>query len=712
MGTTQDITVQMGAQQKILRLNRTFAVLSNINQLIVRERNRQELFQGACRIAIEDGQFRMAWIGMLNELSGQITPVAYAGVTDGYLEHLKISIADTSEGRGPTGIALREDCSIICNDIEHDDRFLPWRERALALGFRSSAAFPLHAGDKLIGVINFYSGEKHFFDSDEVRLIEELAMDISFSLESLRIEEERKKVHTALRESEERLRKAQSMAHVGNWEIDLHTQRIWGSEEAFNIYGIERVGVELPLMVVQSCVRPEYRPALDKALQQLLTGTRVYDEKFQIIRVHDGEVRHIHSKAELIRDANRNPVKVVGVLQDITELERAEEERRKYEEQLLQAQKLESIGTLAAGIAHDFNNILNIILGYTSLLAERIDDTEKTARRIKTILSATERGSQLVQQLLTFARKATIDRHPISLNNIILETAKLIDETFPKTIEVGLQLKPGLPEIFGDHNQLHQVLVNLCVNSRDAMPNGGLLTVSTEDFSTDALKMRIPKPTSQRYAVITVKDSGAGIDESTLRKIYDPFFTTKQQGKGTGLGLAVVLGIVQSHLGFIEVESKLGSGTEFRIYLPCSEQKESSSPNVESQISTSPGGTETILFVEDESSSREMVRELLQGKGYIVLTAANGEEAISLFESREQEISLVISDLGLPKCEGTEVCRRVKMKRPNLPFILMTGFLDPERKDEISKVGVNELLLKPYQLGELLMKMRELLDRR
>jgi two-component system cell cycle sensor histidine kinase/response regulator CckA len=334
---------------------------------------------------------------------------------------------------------------------------------------------------------------------------------------------------------------------------------------------------------------------------------------------------------------------------------------------------------------------------------------EKVRRRAAAISRATERGSQVVKQLLTFARKSDIQRRTIEINELILEIARLLEETFPKTIAIRLGLDPTVPPINADPNQLHQVLLNLSLNARDAMPSGGEFVISTRAVSGNELLAKFPAAISQQYIEIRLSDNGMGMDDTTRKQIFDPFFTTKDIGKGTGLGLPVAFGIIERHKGFIDVSSKEGAGSEFRIYLPLADRPGVVDEDVNTDLGAIVGGNETVLFVEDEEEIRETAVEFLEKKGYKVLTAAHGEEAVETFKKHEPDISLILSDLGLPKCSGEEVFHRVRHINPEVPFILLTGFIEPEKKTELLMGGIRHVIHKPYKPAEVLRKIREAL---
>ncbi|MBI4659411.1 MAG: response regulator [Verrucomicrobia bacterium] len=385
-------------------------------------------------------------------------------------------------------------------------------------------------------------------------------------------------------------------------------------------------------------------------------------------------------------------------------------QRLALEAQLRQSQKMESLGTLAGGIAHDFNNLLCIILGHASSVVESRLDEEASRRCLESIIRAAHRGASLVRQILTFARKTELSLEPVNINTLIEELTKMLVDTFPRTIRFSHRLSHSLPFVTGNSNQLHQALLNLCLNARDAMPQGGELTLRTEIINAAALHTRFPEMLPIDYLCISLSDTGVGMDEATLSRIFEPFFTTKGRDQGSGLGLAVAYGVVKSHNGFIEAESEVGRGTIFRIYLPvpiCLSQGEA----VELRPSDEPcRGTETILVVEDEESLQELMTALLTQNGYKVLTAGDGLEAVEIFRRHQDEIALVIADLGLPKLSGTEAVSRIKAIRPDAKSILASGYLDPDLANDLQKIGAKDFIQKPYLPSEVCRRVRHALD--
>jgi two-component system, cell cycle sensor histidine kinase and response regulator CckA len=394
---------------------------------------------------------------------------------------------------------------------------------------------------------------------------------------------------------------------------------------------------------------------------------------------------------------------MLEVFQDITEQKRLQQE-------LVQSQKLLSIGTMAGGIAHDFNNILAIILGYSSILHSIKDNPQKFSDGVSAIKHAVDRGAGLVRQILTFARKTDISFEPLSMSDLVLELVSMLQQTFPKIITLSTNIPKNLPYISADHTQMHQAVLNLCVNARDAMSQGGEISIALEKVSGEILRERFPSADNFSYLCLSVSDTGMGMDEATRNQIFDPFFTTKEKGKGTGLGLSVVYGIMQAHHGFIDVKSNPGKGTTFYLYFPIPQESRSvleAQTQKEEQIS---GGNETLLFVEDETLLVDMVQILLESNGYTVLTAKDGEEAVNIYRQRGQDISLVISDMGLPKLTGMSEFEKMKEINPHVKIIFASGFFEPDMKATLENAGAKGFLQKPYVIEEMLSKVRNTLD--
>jgi len=500
-----------------------------------------------------------------------------------------------------------------------------------------------------------------------------------------------------------------------------------GAEKIFGYTAAEAIGQHIFLIV------PEDKRAEEAdVLARLGRGEKI-DHFDTIRRTKDGRRIVISLTVSPIRNAAGHIIGASKVARDITERKRMEEElqrlnanlenrvlertaelvasiaqRENLQQQLLQAQKMESIGTLAGGIAHDFNNILNIIMGYT-LLIERNGHQGQLNEALSVIKETVQRAAALVQQLLAIARKTEINFQQIDVGEILQKLKVLLSGTFPKTIDIDSKLHPEIPPIIIDPNQIHQALLNLCVNARDAMPGGGKLLLETSMVDGAELRQRFHQANADRYVAIRVSDTGTGMDGLTKSRIFEPFFTTKAEGQGTGLGLSVVYGIVTNHCGFVDVESEPRQGATFWIYLPLTQEKSATAEPTQ-RVSRAGGNDvrgdgETVLFVDDEEKQLYVMRDFLESEGYKVLIARDGSAAVELYAQHKDNIAVVILDLGLPKLNGWEAFQSMRKIQPNLNALFATGFLSPEIEAEMKKGRLGGIIRKPYQLNEVLEKI-------
>jgi PAS domain S-box-containing protein len=416
----------------------------------------------------------------------------------------------------------------------------------------------------------------------------------------------------------------------------------------------------------------------------------------------DGKKIYVLETSTAVRNEEGQCIAYRGILRDITE-------QKDLEERLRQSQKMESIGTLAGGIAHDFNNLLGIIEGYTSLTERALTLPEKALKNLDAIHQAVERGAKLVRQMLTFARKSDAKFESVNIEEILEDIQRFIKETFPKTLTCELCCDAHLPFLIADGNQIHQAILNLCLNARDAMNDNGTMLITTSLHSQNELQSRFPNAYHDSYVCIAVSDSGIGMDDSTKERIFEPFFTTKEKGKGTGLGLSVIYGIMKTHGGFIDVETALGAGTTIRLYFPLL-HKLTMKQRDSKIIPLSLKGNETIFIIEDEIMLGEILRTMLEGYGYNVLWAKNGFEAVEMYRKHQNNIALIISDMGLPKLNGKEAYKQISAMNPNVKVIFASGFLEPTERNELFELGVKEFIPKPYDSNNVLKIVRETLD--
>ena len=444
----------------------------------------------------------------------------------------------------------------------------------------------------------------------------------------------------------------------------------------------------------------------------------VYWEKIKQRKLSKMESGHLTKDGAMIPvDINVNYVVFEGreyicaFARDITERRRSEEERARLETSLRQSQKMEAIGCLAGGIAHDFNNILQIIGGFTQLLINDRKMAPKACRHIREIDRATAKASALVRHLLTFSRKLDPDLKPIDLNGRVSRAAGILERTIPKMIDIQCRLAQDLELINGDANQIEQVLMNLGSNASDAMPDGGTLTFETQNLYLDKNSILPHQEAAPgRYVVLSVTDSGMGMDEATRQHIFDPFFTTKEIGKGTGLGLSSAYGIIENHKGYITCASRPGIGTTFKVFFPVvvGEKNDHGGDAAQTPIITQ--GRETILVVDDDPPVVEIARETLELAGYSTLAAATGEQALSLFRENGSRIDLVIMDLGMPGMGGLKALQNLKKIDPDIRVLVVSGYSADGLPLKSLDLGASGFLSKPYRLTELLGSVRTVLD--
>jgi PAS domain S-box-containing protein len=511
---------------------------------------------------------------------------------------------------------------------------------------------------------------------------------------------ERQRVELDLREKEANLSDAQRIANLGNWEWNVQTGQVRWSDQVYRIFGLQPDQINLTYEIVLARIHPADRKPVEAALADALAGKKPCNLDHRIVRP-DGAERIVHLETELSYDDQGRPLWMIGTVQDITE-------KKRLEIQLLRAQRTETIGRLAAGVAHDLNNILAPILMAANMLRESWQD-EVSQRLLDTVESSAQRGAGVVKQLLTFARGVEGQKVALQPSHLIKEMAKLIQETFPKSIAVELDYPRDLWLVTGDTTKLHQVLLNLCVNARDAMPQGGSLSLRAENVHVDeALAQQIPDANAGDYVLLSVTDTGTGIPPEILDKIFDPFFTTKGPDKGTGLGLSTVQGIVKSHEGFLQVVSQVGQGTQFKVYLPAALEFQPAPTEVEERDWLR-GQGQLILVVEDEAMVRNLFKQTLEKYGYRVITACEGAEAIALYAQHKAEIKLVLTDLAMPIMDGTTTIRILKRMNPQACLIATSGAGSSADLAGVESLGVTAFLRKPFTTASLLQMVHETL---
>lgn len=495
---------------------------------------------------------------------------------------------------------------------------------------------------------------------------------------------------------QKRLELAQKAGKIGTFEWPVQAQEVTWTAELEALYGLAPGSFEGRYDRWLQRLHPDDRPKLEQDLWQAISNGQGLDTEFRIIWP-DGEVHWIAVKSSLFHDQAGKPLRLIGIHMDITE-------KKQLEAQFLRVQRLESLGTLASGIAHDLNNILTPILAVVQLLPLKIPDlNESTRYLLKTLDTSAQRGADLVKQILSFARGVEGKRGILQVNHLLLEIERIVQQTLPKSIRIETDIPSSLWGISGDATQLHQVFMNLCVNARDAMPKGGKLQIRAENVVVDEAFARLhldakPGP----YVVVTFIDTGMGIPLEILHRIFDPFFTTKDVGQGTGLGLSAVMGIVRGHGGFIDVQSEVGQGSQFQVYLPAS-QAAIAPP--EDELELLAGQQELVLVVDDEAAICEITKTTLETYNYQVLTAKDGLAAIALFAEYKADIKIVLMDVMMPSMDGLSTIPLLRRLNPQVYAIAMSGLNSTETVTQAERLGFQDFLTKPFTTRELLQSL-------
>ena len=564
-GTLEDVTARRIQDLELQRLNRLYNLLSQLGQALVTMPTREDLLREFCAIAVRTGGFPLVWVAWVDPQQALAVPVAKAGEHIGYLDGATFATDERPEGQGPLGRCLRENRSVVCQDLAAEPAMAPWRIRAEAHGLRALSALPIHLEGRPVGAFMVYAGEPGVFRQPEVALLERAASELSF--------------------------------------------------------GLERFA--------------------------------------------------------------------------------SEREKARLQEQLIQSQKLDSLGSLAGGVAHDFNNMLGGIMGYSELL---LDGETQPARRkyLQAILAAATRSAELTRKLLAFGRRGRNLTEAVDLEAMVKDCLLMLRPSIPANLQVVVDLD-GCPSIDGDPSQIHQVLMNLCINAMEAMPERGTLMLSARLRAlTVATHPDLLLPDGP-YLELTVSDTGLGMTSEVRQRIFEPFYTTKNSSglTGTGLGLSTAYGIVHAHGGTITVQSARGKGSTFRVFLPVGRLAPA-----RSAPPASPGpGKGLVLLVEDEPLLRDLGASVLESLGYEVVLAADGVEAVAAYGRLHPRLRAVLLDLKMPRMGGREAFLAMRGLDTQVPVIVCTGYGDNEEVQELLSQGAFGMLAKPYQISALAEKL-------
>ncbi|MFN2317194.1 MAG: PAS domain S-box protein [Gemmatimonadales bacterium] len=692
-GTGQDITERRQAEDALRAMNERF---HRQNEALVALTQRQVLLSVDVQTALRE----------ITEVAARTLEVERVSVWR-FTERLDAirchALHTLSGGLQPVGAeldeahhpgyfrAMRTNEVIAADDARTDPRTCEFSDNYLApLGITAMLDAPIHLGGALEGVIcHEHVGSVRQWTPDEQTFAVSVANLISLVLEQ-----------AGRREAEKRLRRQASLldqAHDAIMMRDLDHRILYWSRGAERVYGWTRdevLGVALTDRLYDD-------PAIFHGVIKQLLAKGEWAGELQH-RTRSGQPITVFARWSLVHDASGQPEAVLAINTDITE-------RRQLEQQFLRAQRLESIGTLAGGIAHDLNNVLAPILMSVELL-RMTDDDPARLDTLATIEASARRGADMVRQVLTFARGVSGRRVEVRIADLLRDVARMVEETFLKGITLRVHSAKDLWPVVGDATQLHQVLINLAVNARDAMPNGGTLTLAAENVRLDEDPSPFPTEAAPGpYVRITVEDTGTGMTPAVMDRLFEPFFTTKEQGKGTGLGLATSRAIVKSHGGFIHVHSEPGQGTTFRVCLPAQPE------GVPAVVAPLPvhlprGNGELILVVDDEAAIRQVTQHALEAFGYRVVVAADGTEAVARHAEHRDEIALVLSDMMMPGMDGLATIRLLQEMTPGLRAVLASGLAGHGNRAQAAEAGIQHFLAKPFTVEELVTTVREALD--
>jgi len=689
------------------RLLRQNAVLQGVNQVFEKAlvcESEEEMALVCLSVARALTSSQLGFIGELNE-HGRLGAIALSVPecntcrTD---ESHAVPMIRDMELRGIWRQALQDGESLIVNEpSSHPSRVGAPEGHAPIECF---LGIPWRKEDNVIGMIGLANKEGGYDRADQ-EAVEALSNAFVETLERKRAEE-------SLRRSERRYRQLLAAVTSYTYSVELDgglTVSAKHSPGCLSATGYSPDEFEHDPNLWIFMVHPDDRKMVRQHAVKVMAGEdvspiehRIFHKDETVRWVRDTLVRHCNDRGQLVR--------YDGLVEDITTRKQAEEALRKKDEQLRQSQKLEAVGGLAGGIAHEFNNLLQAIGGYTKYAMEGLFPDEQRFQDLEQVVKAVDRATTLTRQLLSFGRRQVLERRNVDPNEVFADLIEMVRPVIGEHIHLELETADKLGAVYADPGELQQVLLNLCLNARDAMPSGGRLVLKTESavLDRDACK-RHPGTRPGRHVVLSVTDTGCGIPPELKKRIFEPFFTTKRVGEGTGLGLATVYGIVEQHGGTIRVHSEVGQGATFMIHLPA--VNGTAEAEGISQSESTQGGTETILLAEDEPMVRNIAVRILESAGYTVLVASDGREALRLFEENREAISAVLLDAVMPGLSGYKVYRRIKERCPETEVIFCSGYdFETSHSDFISSEHLR-LVKKPFDPHALLRTLREALDR-
>jgi len=629
----------------------------------------------------------------LRSVAGPSLPEEYCRAIDG---------AKIGPTAGSCGTAAYRKQPVVVSDIASDPLWAEYRRLALPHGLRACWSTPISTQDgAILGTFAVYYREPRVPDPQHFQIIAHAT-----HLAGIAIEHDRAKIQ--LLAAEDRYRTLVERLPAITYIAELGADGPWHyvSPQIESILGFTpEEWLSDPMSWMNHIHKDDQAIAL-AAERRFQETHELFQAEYRMF-ARDGRIRWFRDEAVMLHQASDRPLMMQGVLYDMTE-------RKRLEDELRHSQKMEAVGQLAGGVAHDFNNLLTLIQAHNEHLRRRLDPGDPAQQDALEIERAVTRAAVLTRQLLAFGRKQVLQTKILDLNAVVTEVVKMLSPVIPNNIELGVRQAPSLGRVKADPSQIEQIILNLAVNARDAMPHGGRLILETKNIEVDEAYARNHNgvPPGQ-YVMLMVSDTGVGMDSDTKARIFEPFFTTKEPGKGTGLGLATVYGVVKQMGGAIWVRSQPGNGTSFEVYLPLAlaeKKEEAAGSSSRTALATAPNGAETVLLVEDQEGIRDMVQEFLRRKGYTVLQAVDGNDALRIADEHKNPIHLLITDMIMPNIGGAELANLLMPLRPQMKVLFMSG--DPENAS-LGNGGIDEkvaILQKPFLLDALARKIRSVLE--
>jgi two-component system cell cycle sensor histidine kinase/response regulator CckA len=688
-----DVTVARRTEEALRLRSRLYEMLAATNRAVARSTSTDDLFPQVCTIAVQAGGFEFAWIGVPD--GDRVRRVASAGIDNGYVAEAVITLTDDDPRTyGPTGQAVRTGVYTVVNDFLNAPMAAPWHEAAARVGVGACASFPIRQAGRVAAALTLYASARGTFTPEIVATLAEMTPSLSFALDRFAREEERK-------HDEIELRLRDRAINALSQGVVLTDARALDDPICFASPSFERlVGYTHDEVVGRNCRFLQGAGTDPEAIAELHRAVAAgSDCTVELLNYRkDGTPFWNNVSVSPVRDDSGEITHFVGVQTDVTE-------RRELEQQLLHAQKLEAIGTLAGGIAHDFNNMLLVIRGYSSLLARRLPDgdLQDAAHRID---AAVERAAGFTRKLLAFSRQQVLWPEVTDLNALVSDTLGLLEHMLGSDVELVVELADDLPALVIDRSQVEQALLNLVTNARDAMPTGGVLTVRTDAVDLgESYAAMFEGASPGLHVLLQVSDTGAGMDEETQNHAFDPFFTTKDDG--TGLGLSIVYGLAKQSGGHVRLHSEVGVGTTLKLYLPATGDAVPASAT--KTAPTRLDGNETVLVVEDDEEARALLAAAFTEHGYRVLEAGDGAEALDAV--RRARIDVLVTDVVLPGTDGCTLATQLAAERPDLRVVYTSGHVTDVASSEDLRGPRARFVAKPYLAEDVLHAVRQLLDR-